>query len=215
MFAHHELPEASVQVAHLVIEPAVKQTLLGFRTDAWQMKERSHDLRELNSGRHRLVLDVLRQLSGAVAYLHCEGVMHRDIKPDNVGVYGVTEPFTFFLLDLGHAIEASSSSDHWKGTLRYLAPEVHRLKRGTEKAPYGPGVDVWSLGLMAAELLHQITVRDADQASQLADDIRKTDEQLPMYRALRGMLQHEPTHRWSMAKVVNVLDSNDKIETIC
>jgi len=158
VFNHSDLPEAAIQTTHLVLQPALKQCLAAFRSDFWQSEGNSG---YLDTRRRNLTHNLVMQIASACAHLHARGVMHRDIKPDNIGVAGLREPFVFYLLDLGHATEAQSRDDHCKGTIRYLAPEVLDLKyRRTTLVPnYGLKVDVWSLGLTGGELICKETIR--------------------------------------------------------
>ena len=79
--------------------------------------------------------------------------MHRDIKPDNLGIVGLVSPKAV-IFDLDSATCDATSIDHFQGTLSYLAPEVVALKtwkRDKEPLPppYGRKVDVWALGISA------------------------------------------------------------------
>ena len=58
----------------------------------------------------------------AVAYLHEQGIMHRNIKPENI-LIGSPNGMDVLLADLGLAIKADWSGDT-VGTLLYMAPEV-------------------------------------------------------------------------------------------
>ena len=190
-----------------MLEPALKQPLTAFRTDVWQTTVSLNDLNGLVAGRKRLARVCLLQIASACQFLHANGVMHRDIKPDNTGVAGLEEPFRFYLLDLGHALAATESDDHFKGTIRYLAPEVLNLKRQTNgsSSRYGNKVDVWALGLVGAELTRALTIRDDTHAMQLAHELSQAGNQDALSRALMEMLQVEPTSRCSMASVVDRL----------
>ena len=94
-----------------------------------------------------LFTDYLNGLS----YLHDQkGIMHRDISPGNLAVTSLHEP-RGIIIDLDAAITDSTSADHMKGTMPYLAPEILALKYGTkvktQLLPFDKSVDTWALGL--------------------------------------------------------------------
>lgn len=104
-------------------------------------------------------VSLFREYLTGLAFLHEEnGIMHRDIKPINLGVVGMTPP-RGIIFDLDSATQDETSRDHFQGTLSYLAPEIVALKEwerdriaGKTKAlppPYGRKVDVWALGMSA------------------------------------------------------------------
>src|SRR5689334_13823125 len=101
------------------------------------------------------VIGVLRDVSKALAYAHRQGVVHRDIKPDNVLLSEGTAVVTDF--GIAKAISAARTSAPGAtltqvgtsiGTPAYMAPE---------QAAGDPDVDhradIYSLGAMAYELL--------------------------------------------------------------
>ncbi|KAA8496030.1 Serine/threonine-protein kinase PAK 3 [Porphyridium purpureum] len=92
------------------------------------------------------MVQLLAQLTRALAVLHAEMVMHRDIKSDNVLVCGDTGRVK--LCDFGFATRLASDKDTRSavlGTVHWMAPEVCR---GDE---YGLKIDIWSLGMLALE----------------------------------------------------------------
>eukprot|EP00756_Hemistasia_phaeocysticola_P054560 Hpha_TRINITY_DN30475_c0_g1::TRINITY_DN30475_c0_g1_i1::g.168129::m.168129/K04409/PAK1; p21-activated kinase 1 len=85
----------------------------------------------------------------ALAYLHRRGLIHRDIKSDNVllGAGGRVALADFgFGADL--AREGNRKRDTVVGTTYWMAPEVVRGE------PYDGKVDVWSLGILTLELVY-------------------------------------------------------------
>ena len=98
--------------------------------------------------RQRIV--ALCDLAGALDYAHGEGVVHRDVKPDNVLV---TSDDRVLLADFGLAsavsLERITRSQALMGTPLYMAPEVLTLGG----ARVGPQADVYALGVMLFEAL--------------------------------------------------------------
>ncbi|KAF0922631.1 hypothetical protein E2562_001040 [Oryza meyeriana var. granulata] len=91
---------------------------------------------------------LMRQLIDGVAAMHAAGVMHRDLKPDNVvvGARGDLKICDFGMSRIVDAGEPPYTSP--VVTLWYRAPE---LILGSQE--YDSHVDTWSLGCIMAELL--------------------------------------------------------------
>jgi serine/threonine protein kinase len=111
----------------------------------------------------RIAIDLLEILSAA----HEKGIVHRDIKPDNVFL---TKNGAIRILDFGIARlrEAATSgsttrSGHSVGTPAYMAPE--QALGHTKKL--GPHSDVWSVGATMFTLLTGKFVHQAESVSEL------------------------------------------------
>jgi serine/threonine protein kinase len=98
-----------------------------------------------------------RQIAEGVSYLHEEGVLHRDLKSENVYVHREADGGHLLKIgDMGEAKEIAARSRIVRpgakpaivGTPEYLAPEVF--------APiphYSRASDVWALGMTLFELI--------------------------------------------------------------
>ena len=116
------------------------------------------------------------QILQGVHYLHANGVVHRDLKLDNIMLHGSVETGTVKIADFGLSAlikvgspgydrtESSKRKDYrglhemW-GTASYFAPELIQ-------GAYGPQADVWSIGCILYEMLsgsHPFHGRDDEE----------------------------------------------------
>jgi beta-lactam-binding protein with PASTA domain len=92
--------------------------------------------------------DVLVQVLAALDHAHRKGIVHRDVKPENImltpdGVAKVAD----FGLARAYADARSTQAGMVTGTVQYLAPEQ------LQGEPADPRTDLYSLGIVAFELL--------------------------------------------------------------
>ncbi|XP_029650584.1 uncharacterized protein LOC115223969 isoform X1 [Octopus sinensis] len=91
---------------------------------------------------------IFRQIVSAVAYLHRAGIVHRDLKDENIIV---NEQFHIKLIDFGSAayIEPEKMFATFCGTVEYCSPEV-LMGNWYE----GPELEVWSMGVTLYTLVY-------------------------------------------------------------
>jgi len=97
-------------------------------------------------------MGVMRDVAGALGYIHSLGVIYRDIKPENIGFdsKGVVKLFDFGLAKEVRKEDESPNGTYKltpdTGSLRYMAPEVGN------KWPYNFLADSYSFGIMLWEV---------------------------------------------------------------
>lgn len=92
----------------------------------------------------RDALRAVRAIAEAVAEAHAHGIIHADLKPENVVI---PRDGRIRVVDFGLARLAGSTGSSGSGTPSYMAPE-----RWTQVAPT-PAIDVWALGILLYELV--------------------------------------------------------------
>lgn len=92
---------------------------------------------------------VMKQILEAVAYLHEYGIVHCDIKPENI-LYDKTTGNIIKLTDFGLSkmIFSNQKIESSSGTLAYVAPEA------LTDVEYGMESDLWSVGIIMYLLVH-------------------------------------------------------------
>lgn len=140
----------------------------------------------------RLVGHMLQALS----HLHGCSILHRDIKPDNVGISGTQEAPIAKLLDFGFAKRADANQSRTiVGSYGYCPPEIDnaRLRFGALRQSsdaYDERVDLYSTGVVTLVVL---IGREADINGTLWD-----------HRQLREMLANPDFELWRCPRYRNL-----------
>ncbi len=145
------------------------------------------------------------ELAGALAYVHRQGIVHRDVKPSNIllrpdggaklGDFGIAR------LDDASTLTLAGTT---LGTAAYMAPEQ------LEDHQVGPEADVWSLGIVLLECLtgHRVYEGSPGEvvARRLAGPVPlRGDLPAPWRVLLSGMLDHRPDERLNAEEVAALL----------
>lgn len=93
----------------------------------------------------------LNQTLQGLAYLHKQGILHRDLKADNllVDYQGTCKISDFGTVRRSEDIYANVENMSLQGSIFWMAPEVVSLSR----KGYSAKVDIWSLGCVVLEML--------------------------------------------------------------
>ncbi|KAH9252410.1 hypothetical protein BASA81_009696 [Batrachochytrium salamandrivorans] len=120
-------------------------------------------------------------IAGAVNYIHSQGVVHGDIKEENilVGVEAETLKRVLKLCDFGYSRKGIPGSAPMKiyGTREFCPPELvdnmskYMQRKKTKHGVVGYAQDVWALGLVLYLMIHGILPMETDSLLDKSLDI--------------------------------------------
>jgi serine/threonine-protein kinase len=164
----------------------------------------------------RRSLAIVAEVASAMAHAHERGLVHRDLKPDNVFLHrrGVEERVVVIDFGLAFAPQRDdglgrvTSGDLTGGTPRYMSPEQARAGTLTDAS------DVYSLGCVAFELLAERPLFSGEGAEVMSKhvfakppDLRQLAPGVPeaAIDVIERMLDKEPGARPAMHEVARAL----------
>jgi len=152
-------------------------------------------------------LDILVSLADVLAYIHRNGVVHRDIKPANIMLENQNR---LVLMDFGLVYTTDEPPDgNTGGSPHYIAPETITGKMASDQSTR---VDIYSMGVVAFELLTGVRPFEGDSLGEILD--KHLDELPPDVRSNRGdvsvhlarlvteMMAKDPSKRPGSANII-------------
>lgn len=138
------------------------------------------------------LMEMVRQLSSALAWMHARNVLHRDIKPSNLMLHTEDHRYVLIDYDLAGCYDPEGDPGGFRSYLlwtpRYVAPEV------LVQQSYVPASDIFSLGMVLLEALRIFSFAHCDEAAAAIrrdEEDRLKDQQI-IARALSRLHQDIP-----------------------
>ena len=120
---------------------------------------------------------IMKQLISATHEAHKRGIIHRDIKPQNVLVKDEgTIKMVDFGIALAHDALQLTQNDSVMGSVHYLAPELAKGEQASFQS------DIYALGIVFYELLSGQVPFTAEQPVQVA--LKHIREEMPSIRSM-------------------------------
>jgi calcium-dependent protein kinase len=144
----------------------------------------------------KMVAEIMHQILSAIYFMHLNGIVHRDIKSENIIFNGKN----ITVIDFGTSKIMTSESRlrEAKGTAFYMAPEVI-------KGSYNEKCDIWSCGIVFYILLTGRPPFQVANKTNVFNQILNLDFELPLNKItgvskealnlLHSMLEEKPENR--------------------
>ncbi|HJS43038.1 MAG TPA: serine/threonine-protein kinase [Gemmatimonadales bacterium] len=150
---------------------------------------------------------LLREIADALAYAHLRGVIHRDIKPDNILIDSATGRAMVTDFGIARAIEAGTRltvTGAAVGTPTYMSPEQAKGERDIDGRS-----DIYSLGIIGYQMLTgrvpfaagnpmALLLKHVEERPRPISELR-SDAPKPMRDAVERCLMKDAEDRWPTA----------------
>lgn len=161
------------------------------------------------------VLEIGRQVLDQLSCLHRQGLVHSDIKPDNILV-DRGPPLKATLIDYGAGCNQTEifynefqnvpfCTACLGGHSYFWAPEINLNKKLFGPRPT-PRSDIWALGISLWQILHKKDIRSASQ-SQTEAEIRAAPDS-PVNSLIKSMIKRDPSKRPSADLLSRSIESS-------
>jgi len=152
-------------------------------------------------------VEIMLEVCEALAYAHEQGVVHRDIKPDNIMVLrgGAVKLMDFGLASIGHE-SGLTQTGMTMGTFAYMSPEQARGEKLDARS------DIFSLGVTFYEMLTGRQLFTGSGPGAIVNEILNKDPEPPpglpahVSRTLAKCLRKRPAYRFqTVGEIVDTL----------
>jgi len=175
---------------YLIMEYASGGEVFDFLVEHGRMKE-------------KVARQKFRHILSAVEYCHSNGIVHRDLKAENLLL---DHNMNVKIADFGFSNNYSEGEklDTFCGSPPYAAPELFQGKKYD-----GPEVDVWSLGVILYTLVSGSLPFDGSNLKELRERVLRGKYRIPFYMSaeceqlLRKFLVLVPSRRTSLRQVLD------------
>ncbi|KAM4679080.1 interferon-induced, double-stranded RNA-activated protein kinase isoform 2-T2 [Amazona ochrocephala] len=154
---------------------------------------------------HEMAQIKFLEILEGVNYIHSKGLIHRDLKPQNIFISG-EDKIKIGDFGLVTSVTCENLTEN-TGTKSYMAPEQSGDR-------YGKEVDIYALGLIWFEILSAFSCHEKTKVwhkvrdGKLPDSF--TNQFLTKAPIIKMMLSRDPSGRYSASQILELLKSVDK-----
>uniref|UniRef100_A0A8B9GJ09 Interferon-induced, double-stranded RNA-activated protein kinase n=1 Tax=Amazona collaria TaxID=241587 RepID=A0A8B9GJ09_9PSIT len=154
---------------------------------------------------HEMAQMKFLEILEGVEYIHSKGLIHRDLKPQNIFISG-EDKIKIGDFGLVTSVTCENLTEN-TGTKSYMAPEQSGDR-------YGKEVDIYALGLIWFEILSAFSCHEKTKVwhkvrdGKLPDSF--TNQFLTKAPIIKMMLSRDPSGRYSASQILELLKSVDK-----